>query len=96
MTITRTQSGYVMRLSARDTYAWANRPSASWPCSGLRNHRLMVEVDSNGLYDMTVDGKIPDGNIDGSEIDACVSDHLPANLRHLWPVWAKVGKPAAA
>lgn len=28
-----------------------------------------------------------DADVDGNELDACVSDHLPQAYRHLWPVW---------
>lgn len=88
MRIQRQHSGYVMWLSARDTYDWAHRAGASWPCSQLSNHRAVISVDSNGLCDLAIDGsweKIQD--IDEHELAACVSDHLPEDLRHLWPTW---------
>lgn len=86
MRIQRTGSGYVMWLSANDTYRWATRPGRAWPCSQCRGERLRVEVDSNGLCDFAINGR--DGDMDGTELDAIVGDHLPADLRHLWPVWA--------
>lgn len=79
----RKPTGYVMWLSARDTYNWANKPDASWPCSTLADEAIRVEVDSNGLCD----GKFPD-DCDGNELDAIVADYLPKRLRHLWPVWS--------
>lgn len=79
-------NGYVMKLSANDTYQWAHRVGASWPCSTLSGNRLVVIVDSNGLCDLTVNGKT-DCDLDGNELDAIVSDHLPDNHKHLWPTW---------
>lgn len=80
-----------MTLSAEDTYRWATRAGASWPCSQLRGNRVAVTVDRNGLCDLSFNGR--DADIDGNELDAIVSDHLPADLRHLWPVWGPVAKP---
>jgi hypothetical protein len=84
-------TGYTLWLSARDTYDWARKPGAAWPCSTLEDHRVMVQVDSNGLCDLTIDGRSPADNadIDGTELNAIVADHLPANYRHLWPTWGK-------
>ena len=84
-------SGYTLWLSAADTYAWAHRPGAAWPCSTLADHRLRIEVDQNGLCYLTVDGKSAGNNIDGQELDSCVAYHLPADCRRLWPTWEKVG-----
>ncbi len=83
------QRGYVLKLSARETYDWAHRPDCSWPCSTLSDRRVVVEVDSNGLCDIAIDGKYPDESqdYDGHELDAIVSDHLPQEARHLWPTW---------
>jgi hypothetical protein len=81
--------GYTLWLSADDTYNWATRPHKSCPCSTLRGSRLVVQVDSNGLCDIAIDGKL--GDCDGTELDAIVSDHLPPALRHLWPVWENPG-----
>jgi hypothetical protein len=38
---------------------------------------------------MTIDGRMPsDPDVgSGGELEAIVADHLPAHLRHLWPVW---------
>jgi hypothetical protein len=78
-------TGYALWLSASDTYNWAHRPGSSWPCSQLSDNRCLVVCDDNGLCDFTLNGR--DGDIDGNELDACVADHLPADCRHLWPVW---------
>ena len=88
MRIRKDKNGYVLWLPARDTYDWAHRPDASWPCSTLSGNRVMVVVDSNGLCDLTSNGHGAD-DIDGHELEAIVADHLPADLRRLWPVWAR-------
>ena len=78
-----------MWLSSSDTYNWATRPGNSWPCSIVSGNRLMVVVDSNGLSDLTVNGR--DGaDIDGNELEAIVADHLPPDLRVFWPCWEQV------
>jgi hypothetical protein len=87
MTEDERYTGYTLWLSARDTYDWASKLDAVWPGSTLSDHRLMVSVDSNGLCELTLDGH--QFNADGHELDAVVSDHLPAAYRHLWPVWSK-------
>jgi hypothetical protein len=89
MRIIRKPSGYVMNLSANETYAWAHRPGSSWPGSTLSGSRFMIEVDRNGLCDIAIDGK-RETDCDGTELGAIVSDHLPADLREFWPVWASV------
>ena len=77
---------YVMWLSAQDTYDWAHRAGASWPCSTLSDRRLVVCANDNGLYDLLVDGRRGE-DVDANELEAVVTDHLPQKLRHLWPVW---------
>jgi hypothetical protein len=77
-----------MWLSARNTYNWATQHGQSWSPSTLSNHRLMVVVDNNGLVDIAIDGKdTMDMDIDGHELHAIIADHLPKDLRHLWPCW---------
>lgn len=78
--------GYTLWLSARDTWAWAHRPGAAWPCSTLEDKRLAVSVDGNGLWDLTVNGR-SDADPDSNELAAIVADHLPKSCRGLWPVW---------
>ena len=87
MRISKRDNGYVMWLSARDTHAWANKPGAVWPCSKLAGHRLMVEVDRNGLFGLTFDGHEENVGLSESELIAIVTDHLPKGLKHLWPTW---------
>lgn len=83
---------YQICLSAKETTAWARKPNATWPCSTLSGHRLMACVDSNGLCDLTIDGKFPSNPDVGSsgELEACITDHLSKDCRHLWPTWEQV------
>jgi hypothetical protein len=80
--------GYTLWLSANDTYNWAHKPGAAWPCSALSGKRFVACVDSNGLCDFIVNGRSDFDEVSGDELSACIADHLPADLRHLWPVWA--------
>ena len=61
--------------SENDTYDWAHRSGNSWPCSTLNGHRFFAGFDSDGLYELTVDGKHSETvNIDGYELSACCAD----------------------
>ncbi len=83
-------TGYIIWLSKNDTYRWSRRVGCSWPCSSLRNKALRVDVDSNGLCDLAINGKSGEGeDCDGNELDAIIADHLPERLQHLWPCWGK-------
>ena len=87
MRITRHgKDGYRMALSTDDTYRWARRPGAAWLGSTLSGERCALMVDRNGLCDLTVNGR-DDTDVDSNELAAIVADHLPADLRHLWPTW---------
>lgn len=79
-------TGYRLWLSANDTYRWAFRPGHRWPCSEAAGNRLFVGVDRNGLCEFALNGR-DDADVDGTELEAIVSDHVPAECRHLWPVW---------
>jgi len=79
---------YMLNLSAEEIEKWSTKPGQIWPCSTLRGHRLWVYVDQNGLCDIRIDGKYDTNYIDENELMACISDHLPDNCKHLWPVWA--------
>lgn len=61
-------------LSADDTYNWAHRPGASWPCSELSGHRMYAEFDRGDLIDLTVDGRSRDIPVD--EFSAIIEDYL--------------------
>lgn len=69
-------------ISANDTREWANRPSDMWPCSTLAGKRLFAAFDSNGLYDVRVDGDWDDypDEVDGHEFNAIVCDMLRDRL----------------
>jgi hypothetical protein len=71
-------SGAKLWLSANDTYCWAHRPGACWPCSELSGNRLFVEYDRGGLVDLTINGRI--GDCPAHELTAIVSDHLRGKL----------------
>jgi hypothetical protein len=86
MRIQKHEGGYTMWLSARDTYEWAHKAGAAWPCSTLSDKRCMVVVDGTGLCDFTVNGRDNYGT-GGAELDAIVSDHLPEDMRQFWPTW---------
>ena len=79
--------GYNIWLSASDTRKWANKIGSKWPCSTLSGKRLFAGIDSNGLVDFTVNGKDAQ-NIDGIELEACIGDYLPDNLKQFWPCWS--------
>lgn len=72
------ETGVRIWLSANDTHRWANRPHASWPCSQLADRRVFAEFDSNGLLDMSIDGRCED--CDATEFNALVCDHLRERL----------------
>ena len=80
-------TGYRLWLSANDIYRWAFRTGSAWPCSDLYGSRLWVDVDGNGLCGIAVNGR-NDCDVSGDELDAIVSDHVPADCAHLWPTWA--------
>ncbi len=86
--LTRLGNGYALYLSKRNVEDWATRPGSVWPCSTLRGHRLYVGVDSNGLVDLTIDGKDATEWIDGHELDAIVGDAIRGtNCAEFWPLW---------
>ena len=78
MRITKASDGSLqVWLSAADTEEWAERPGESWPCSQLNGRSVFAEFDSDGdLVDMTVDSGRGDQDIDGTEFNACLSDHI--------------------
>ena len=75
--------GYTLWLSKNDTENWATRSGNSWPCSTARGKALLIVCDAMGICD----GNKAALQVDGHELDAIVSDHLPKEYRHLWPVW---------
>lgn len=84
-------NGFTLWLSANDTYDWAHRVNDSWPCSTLSNHRLTASFDSNGLYDLTIDGKCLSGEgyceVDAHELSAIVADLMKKKLPTTHPCY---------
>ena len=60
-------------LSANDTYNWAHKIGASWPCSTLSNRQVFAEFDGGDLIDIAIDGK-SDDNVDACEFNAIITD----------------------
>jgi len=73
-------------LSARDTYDWAHKAGAVWPCSGLSDKRIFAAFDTNGLYELTVNGRW-DHTIDSAEFNAVMADHIGTKILPDHPVW---------
>ena len=63
------------------------RPGSAWLCSSLCNHRFCAGFDTNGLVDLTVDGRTPTEHIDGNELSAICSDLLRDKLSTDHPVY---------
>ena len=80
-------SGVNLWLSARDTYDWAHRSGSSWPCSQLSDRRVFAAFDTNGLCDLSIDGGKGEQDIDATEFNAIVSDHLAKRLPKDHPSW---------
>lgn len=78
--IVQSNSGYlVVKASADDTYRWAHRAGAWWPCSVLSGHRFRAEFEPNGdLVGLTVDGRDAPQGLASDELDAITSDLIRA------------------
>lgn len=77
MRITKTPDGGLkVWLSANDTYQWATRPGASWPCSALESKVVFAEFDGKG--DLVDHNLVEKGLEDcsGDEFNACLTDHI--------------------
>lgn len=85
MRIMITESSVKLWLSMRDTYNWATKPGACWPCSTVSNKHLFAEFDSNGLVDVALNGRAAD--IDGAEFNAVTSDFLRDTLPKSHPIY---------
>ena len=77
------ENGFSLWLSANDTYNWAHKAEAAWPCSELSGHRVVVQFDSNGLCDLAIDGR--DGDCDCTELSAIVADFMRGKLPKTHP-----------
>jgi hypothetical protein len=80
-------NGFALWLSARETYAWAHRPGAAWPCSFLAGKRLLVKVDRYGLLDLQVDGGRGDQDCPADELNAIVVDHAGPKIHASNAAW---------
>ena len=61
--------------SPRDTYDWAHKCGAAWPCSTLSDKRLFIEQDSRGdLVDLVINGGKGSQEVDGHELNAFIED----------------------
>ena len=64
-----------LELSQEDTYQWAHKQGASWPCSVLSGKSLFVEIAPNGdLVDIRINNKL--GDCPNDELQAIINDHL--------------------
>ncbi len=79
----------VLWASARDTDYWADgynpvtgEHHGAWPCSTLRGKRFVAAFDTNGLYDLTINGRFPGEHdeTDGHELSAICADLLATRL----------------
>ena len=77
MRIKRSQYGVNLWLSARDTYEWARKPGAAWPCSQISGRRLFAAFERNGdLVDVSIDGGRGEQDVDANEFNAITADFL--------------------
>ncbi len=67
--------GVTLWLSERDTYSWGRR----WPCSTLSDKRVRASFDTNGLFDLAINGST-DVDVDINEFNAITSDFLRQKL----------------
>ena len=72
--------------SAADTYDWAHRSGAAWPGSTLSGDRFCATFDTNGLLDLTVNGRDA-GDVDSHELSAICADLLSERIGEDHPVW---------
>ena len=74
MRLKKTEQNIKLWLSTNDTYNWANKPGARWPCSTLSGHRLFAEFDGGDLVDMAIDGRSKECPAD--EFNAITTDFI--------------------
>ena len=81
---TTPDGGVKLWLSANNTYDWANRAGAAWPCSFLADKPLFAEFDSQGdLIDLAINYGQGDQDCPGDEFNAITDDFLrKGNLNH--------------
>ena len=79
MKIERQGNTVKLWLSADDTYRWARRPGAAWPCSFLAGKRLFAEFADGDLVDFAVNGKSSSATaraLPADEFNAITSDFI--------------------
>jgi len=80
MRIKDTGMALTLWASASDTYDWAHRSGAAWPCSTLSGSRFCATFDTNGLLDLSVNGGDAPEDIDGTELSAICSDLIGSRI----------------
>ena len=81
-----TTSQITLWLSKRDTYDWARRADASWPCSTIAGKSLVAVFGQNGLVDIAINGRAA-GEVHGAEFNAITSDFLRAKVPEDHPLY---------
>ena len=79
MKIKKIKNTVKLWLSANDTYKWAHKTGACWPCSLLSGKQLFAEFDDGDLVDFTVNDNTTSTiarNIPSNEFNAITSDYL--------------------
>ena len=67
--------------SADDTYRWAHREGAAWPCSTLADRRLRAEFQRGDLVDLDFNGGRGDQDCDAHEFNAFCDDIISGTFR---------------
>ena len=80
MRIVREGNTVKLWLSANDTYEWAHRSGAAWPCSTLSGRRLFAEFSDGDLVDISINGGRGDQDCDGHEFNAITDDAIGGKL----------------
>lgn len=75
MRIKREENSIKLWASSYDTYKWATKPNASWPCSQLSGKRFFAHFINGDLVDLTVNGRYGT-DVDGTEFNAFIEDAL--------------------
>ena len=66
-------------LSVRDTYDWAHRDGAMWPCSYLSGKPLFAEFNNGDLVDIAISYGRYTENCPGDEFTAITDDFLASH-----------------
>jgi hypothetical protein len=90
MRLTQNDDYVMVWVSAKETYEWAHKSYASWPCSELSSNRFFAAFDRNGLYQFTMNGK--DADVSSDELMACCADFLYPKLTEGHWIWDILGR----